>query len=108
LDPLDATGPNGANGDPDGDGFTNLQEYLAGTDPKDPNSLLRINPLSGGGQIVTWRSVPGKNYQVSATPALGSPFQLMSGTLTAFGGTTSFTNSTPAAARQFYRVQVVP
>src|SRR5205823_7331088 len=60
LSAFDATGVNGANGDPDGDGFTNLQEYLAGTDPTDRNSLLRITRLSGGGQIVSWSSVPGK------------------------------------------------
>jgi len=108
LDPLDSTGVNGANGDPDGDGFTNMQEYLAGTDPKDPTSYLHIDSLSNGGQVVTWRSVPGRNYQVSATPALGTAFQPVSGTMTAFGPTTSFTNTTTIGARQFYRVQVVP
>ena len=34
LDPNDATGDNGAGGDPDADGLTNLHEYLAGTNPK--------------------------------------------------------------------------
>jgi PhoPQ-activated pathogenicity-related protein len=29
---------NGPNGDPDGDGYTNLQEQLAGSDPNDPES----------------------------------------------------------------------
>ena len=33
LDPLDSTGNNGASGDPDGDGLTNLREYQQGTDP---------------------------------------------------------------------------
>ncbi|MEX2608190.1 MAG: hypothetical protein WD708_12680, partial [Kiritimatiellia bacterium] len=33
LDPLDATGDNGADGDPDGDGLSNLQEMIHGTDP---------------------------------------------------------------------------
>ena len=33
LDPLDASGLNGASGDPDGDSFTNLEEFIAGSDP---------------------------------------------------------------------------
>ena len=35
LDPL----RDDADDDPDGDNFSNLQEYLADTDPRDPNSL---------------------------------------------------------------------
>ncbi|MBI1841070.1 MAG: hypothetical protein HYR88_09495 [Verrucomicrobia bacterium] len=34
-----ALGIQDPNGDPDGDGFTNLQEYQAGTDPQDPKSV---------------------------------------------------------------------
>jgi hypothetical protein len=33
LDPLSATDLNGAEGNPDGDGFTNLQEFAGATDP---------------------------------------------------------------------------
>ena len=50
LNPLD---PSDAAGDLDGDGFTNLEEYLAGTDPRDPKkhpalvTLLRVRDLQG-------------------------------------------------------------
>ena len=39
---------NGASGDPDSDGKTNLQEYLAGTDPQKDD---RIAPVTGEGTI---------------------------------------------------------
>lgn len=40
LDPLDAARDNGAGGDPDDDGLTNLQEVQAGTDPHVPSLAL--------------------------------------------------------------------
>ena len=44
-------------GDPDGDGFTNTQEYLADTDPMDGTSYLRITGLGfvPGGVRIDWR-----------------------------------------------------
>lgn len=38
FDPLDPTGDNGPAGDPDDDQFTNLEEYLHGTDPRNPDT----------------------------------------------------------------------
>jgi len=74
LDPLN---PAEANEDPDGDGFTNLQEYLAGTNPNDPNSSpFRITAIArqGSDVLITWTTVGGKTnvVQVSTGTANGS------------------------------------
>ncbi|MDZ4861017.1 MAG: hypothetical protein SGI88_18755 [Candidatus Hydrogenedentes bacterium] len=45
LDPNDATGDNGAFGDPDFDGQTNAVEHIAGTDPK--TDTAKALPISG-------------------------------------------------------------
>ncbi|MBI5395257.1 MAG: DUF1800 family protein [Verrucomicrobia bacterium] len=53
------------NDDTDGDGKTNLQESIAGTNPFDPQSVLKITRLERSGSNVTvgWPSEIGKRYQ---------------------------------------------
>jgi len=52
--------------DPDQDGFSNLQEYLAGTDPHDSASLLSFEPVAvrNGAIVLQFTQVAGKSYSV--------------------------------------------
>lgn len=55
----------GANVDSDGDGATNLQEFLAGTDPTRPASALSLELVrTGQGLWLSWNTMPGLVYQV--------------------------------------------
>ena len=57
-----------AQDDADGDGMSNLQEFLAGTDPINPASILRVQiqaqVSSPNNVMLNWPAVPGKNYRV--------------------------------------------
>lgn len=94
--------------DYDGDGMSSGDEIVAGTDPTDGASALRILSVAADGQTLAWSSVPGKNYQVLATPDLAAGFGPLSSVLPSGGATTSYTNPAPGAASQFYRVAVIP
>jgi Lamin Tail Domain/CotH kinase protein/Bacterial TSP3 repeat len=65
---------NDAAEDTDGDGLTNLQEYQAGTDPQDPNSLLRVvmDQASGGQVTLRFGAAAGKTYSVLYRDSLAS------------------------------------
>jgi hypothetical protein len=57
-----------ANADSDHDGVSNYNEYLAGTDPTDANSVLRTQFVATSqGMRLSWNTVPGQMYQVKAT-----------------------------------------
>lgn len=54
--------------DADGDGQSNLAEFIAGTNPQSSVSKLAIVSLSRGvtTATLTWSSVPGKSYRIQA------------------------------------------
>jgi hypothetical protein len=61
------------NADSDGDGASNLQEYLAGTVPTDGTSVLRQQIVSTSqGLYLQWNTVPGLVYQVVSSSNLVS------------------------------------
>jgi len=55
--------------DPDHDGFTNLQEFLAGTNPKDPTDCLSIVYFkhSKNSMTLQFKGIKGKSYRVEAS-----------------------------------------
>ena len=65
---------NDAGLDADIDGMTNLQEYLAGTDPQNKNSFLKVDTelSNGGGFELTFAAVSNKTYTVQSREILGS------------------------------------
>ena len=61
-----------ANADSDGDGATNFNEFLAGTNPADTSSSLKLE-LSAmeQGQRLSWQTEPGSVYQLEKANRLG-------------------------------------
>jgi len=102
------------NADPDGDGIPNWMEFLAGTDPTDPQSNLQLGcngftTSKGKTQMqLNWLTAPGHAYTVQWTTNLaGGAWQ----TLTAVSGTGFATNcadSNPSTATRYYRLYVTP
>ena len=83
-------------------------ELIAGTDPHDPNSVLRITSLENGNQLIVWDSVSNINYQVLATTNLNYPMVPISPILPASGPSSFYFDDSPDAGSKFYRIQVVP
>lgn len=97
--------------DDDADGQSNGAEWWAGTDPGDPESVLRIVALepTETGWRVTWTSVTGKRYNIWHTTNLGAPWErLTTQPITATGTLTSYDNLPGSNATGFVRVQLVP
>lgn len=65
--------------DADGDGLSNLDEYIAGTSPEDKTSFFSANGTAENGGsgpfVIQWNAVPGRTYSVEWAPAAGAPFQ---------------------------------
>jgi hypothetical protein len=96
-----------AGGDPDSDGLDNGSEYLAGTDPGDPASVLRITelgPAADGPRTLSWLSAPGRRYSVQRASPLPADFRVIAPGLAATPGTNSFTDPDPPSGAAYYRV----
>jgi hypothetical protein len=62
-------------GDIDGDGMTNYEEFVAGTDPQDPDSVLQFRSFtkSNADATIEWQSVIGITYHLDYSASLIAP-----------------------------------
>jgi subtilisin family serine protease len=99
------------NADTDHDGMSNLEEWLAGTNPTNASSCLRLMAQPSNNTnafVVSWPSVTGKHYQLERATNLLTGFNSVVQTniaATAPTNTETDTASLPSNAR-FYRVGV--
>jgi hypothetical protein len=98
--------------DSDGDGMSDWNEYLSGTDPTNAASVLKVSLAaspSTNAPILRWPAVAGRSYEVEGSPDLrtnawsgvGGPW------LAAWGQTTMQWTVTLGSTNRFYRIRLV-
>lgn len=101
------------NADADGDGLSNKQEYLGGTNPNDIADVLKITTYAttpgGTSANLTWKSVLTRSYLIQKNLNLPSTnwFDSGLGLIAPDGGSTTRGLADTNAPMRFYRVQAV-
>jgi len=91
--------------------LNNYQEWRAGTNPTNAQSVLRLKSLLllGSDLVVTWESVEGRSYFLEGSTNLASPasFHPLAANIPGQAGTTAYTHTNVAGAGPyFYRIGV--
>ncbi len=109
---MNANDPADAALDFDGDGLSNLQEYLAGTDPNDSSNYLRIVTVTivGDDLQVGFTSIAGKSYRVErADDVTGGMWLQVEDNIPGTGGIVVVTDTAGSyPAQRAYRVRLLP
>ncbi|HMP90981.1 MAG TPA: S8 family peptidase [Kiritimatiellia bacterium] len=99
------------NSDWDGDGFIDLHEYLAGTDPTDIASFLHVDDSmmdADGGIVIQWPGVTGKFYSLSRATNLMEPvYEWIATNLPGIVPMNLHTDTAPVEAGATYRIELV-
>ncbi|MGZ5005613.1 MAG: thrombospondin type 3 repeat-containing protein, partial [Chthoniobacterales bacterium] len=94
----------------DGDGLTNAQEFLAGTDPTSGASALRITSITNDGTTVglSFPTVFSKSYQLEYKNNITDPSWNSLGTSVAgTGGTVEVTDTSSNPGHRYYRLRLL-
>jgi alpha-L-fucosidase len=96
--------------DPDGDGWTNRQEFIAGTDPNSRSSLLKVSQMakSGNDMQLSFPTVSGKIYRLERSDTLAADsWTAVQDNIAGTGGVVQITDTNGAAQpKRFYRIVV--
>ncbi len=90
--------------DSDGDGMSNLEEFLAGTDPSDAGSAYpgaTITPASGSDLTLAWPTIVGRRYRmIEKDSPTGSGAEIYN--VVGNGGVMTHTTVNKGGASKFY------
>jgi hypothetical protein len=109
---LNPNDPADAGDDDDADGMTNLQEYIAGTDPTNAASLFHITSFSHdegtGAALLTFSSVNGRLYRIEYNDDLTNPngWATLQDDIVGTGADIPINDPAAGMTKRFYRIVV--
>jgi hypothetical protein len=98
-----------AKADPDGDGASNWQEYVAGTNPLDAASVFEFSPSAlpaGGYFTLQWPSVVNKIYTLQSSSSPAGGWTTLVSNLAGNSQTLQWTDTNTSTGARFYRALV--
>jgi hypothetical protein len=98
--------PSDGPADTDGDGMNNQKEFVAGTDPRDPQSYLRIDIAKGAAfvSVVSFEAISNKTYKVQYSDDLDTPAWLQLSNVSAVATNRMISISHPGSTNRYYRL----
>ncbi|MEK7952673.1 hypothetical protein [Luteolibacter soli] len=99
--------PFNKNADADGDGYSNLFEFLAGSSPVNGQDFIRTSLIQEGGNWrLEWSSAPQRSYIIESSEDLTGWTEVAS--VTAFSSTSSYSLGASLGSARYFRLQILP